>query len=393
MSTRAKKRKKQDEDPAQDPHLVPGEFRILEAEADNDFQLIEAAADTEDKPDSLRRFKMTAYTGGKLPLPNFPYPVVADLSGMRIPAKSRPILRDHDSARIVGHTETIDINASTLRLAGVISGTSDSAHEVADSADNGFPWQASIGAQASKVAFVDRGETVEVNGRKFTGPLYVARKSVLREVSFVALGADDHTSATLAATTLAADSHPADNSNTSHSEPKIEEHSMKFEEWVQARGFVVEDLNETQTVSLTALFEADTTVGVDSPEIAGTPAPEEPSISAQSRPASTVVLAPTTSEPVEPGPVGPGPQQPESTVAESTVAELRAELATEMRRVGDVRRTCGGRHDDIEAKAIEEGWDVTRTELEVLRADRPQAPAMATHPIHRRRGPCRARMP
>jgi len=40
-----------------------------------------------------------------------------------------------------------------------------------------------------------------------------------------------------------------------------------------------------------------------------------------------------------------------------------------------VRKVCGDTHAEIAAKAIGEGWDVTRTELEVLRADRPKAPA------------------
>uniref|UniRef100_A0A7C4QQB0 Uncharacterized protein n=1 Tax=Schlesneria paludicola TaxID=360056 RepID=A0A7C4QQB0_9PLAN len=55
------------------------------------------------------------------------------------------------------------------------------------------------GATAQRMVFVDRGEAVEVNRRKFTGPLYVARQSTLREVSFVALGADDQTVARMAA--------------------------------------------------------------------------------------------------------------------------------------------------------------------------------------------------
>ena len=113
--------------------------------------------------------------------------------------KSRPILRDHDLAKVVGHTDQIAINAGSITLTGVISGTGPDAEEVKATAKNGFPWQASIGAPATQMAFVDRGEKVTVNGRSFTGPIYVARKAVLREVSFVALGADDNTSARVAA--------------------------------------------------------------------------------------------------------------------------------------------------------------------------------------------------
>ncbi len=60
------------------------------------------------------------------------------------------------------------------------------------------------------------------------------------------------------------------------------------------------------------------------------------------------------------------------------VAEMRAQAAAESRRIAAVRELCGGKHPEIEARAIEEGWDATRTELEVLRASRPKAPAAAS---------------
>src|SRR5579885_1952914 len=101
---------------------VPAEFRILDAAGASDFQLEAAGAeDSGAESKKLRKFGMTAYTGGKLLLANFPHPVIVDLSGMKVPAKNRPILRDHDIGRIVGHTESIDINGSSLRLAGIVS--------------------------------------------------------------------------------------------------------------------------------------------------------------------------------------------------------------------------------------------------------------------------------
>ena len=135
-----------------DPACLPAEFRIIEAAASDDFRFEAAAGDggEEDSAPQLRRFQMTAYTGGRLILAAFPYPVVVDLSGLKVPAKSRPILRDHDAARIVGHTEAIDVNAGSIRLKGVISGSNEHAREVTASGDNGFPWQASIGAAAQR---------------------------------------------------------------------------------------------------------------------------------------------------------------------------------------------------------------------------------------------------
>ncbi|MFW6062411.1 MAG: hypothetical protein ACOC93_06340, partial [Planctomycetota bacterium] len=46
------------------------------------------------------------------------------------------------------------------------------------------------------------------------------------------------------------------------------------------------------------------------------------------------------------------------------------------KRIAAIRTLCASGHAEIEAKAIEEGWDATRTELEVLRASRPKAPAI-----------------
>ena len=38
------------------------------------------------------------------------------------------------------------------------------------------------------------------------------------------------------------------------------------------------------------------------------------------------------------------------------------------------RKICAGKFPQVEAQAIEEGWDESRTELHVLRASRPQCP-------------------
>ena len=141
-----------------DPLRVPTSLRIIEAEGPTDFRFLEAAANDnagDSLENGLRRFSMTAYTGGKLLLAGFAFPVIVDLSGLKISAKSRPILRDHDSSRIVGHTETIEVNAGSIKLAGVISGANEHAREVTASGDNGFPWQSSIGAIAQRNVFVD----------------------------------------------------------------------------------------------------------------------------------------------------------------------------------------------------------------------------------------------
>jgi len=57
---------------------------------------------------------------------------------------------------------------------------------------------------------------------------------------------------------------------------------------------------------------------------------------------------------------------------------LNAE-AGEATRVANIASICGAKHPEIQARAIEEGWDETRCELEVLRASRPKAPAVLSY--------------
>lgn len=316
---------------------VPSEFRILEATGTSDFHL--EAADNEDgTARQLRKFRMTAYTGGKLMLANFPFPVVVDLSGMKVPAKSRPILRDHDSGRIVGHTEAIEINGSAIKLAGIVSGSNDHAREVSESGDNGFPWQSSIGASVQRMVFVDRGESVEVNGRRFTGPLYVARQSTLREVSFVALGADDQTVARMAAV-----------SQSPTNQIKVQ--TMEFEQWVAAQGFDNDNLTEQQSDNLRAMFARDTDESTDTGETETEPeTPSETPVSA------TVGVPPAGSE-----------------LPLDMVDQMRKRWTTERKRISAITDLFAGKHPELEARAIKEGWDVNRTELELLRAERAEA--------------------
>jgi len=269
----------------------------------------EAGSGADGKPDAsvLRRFSMTAYTGGPMDLPGWAHPVVVDLAGLNVSAKSRPILKDHNRSLIVGHTDSIGVQDSRLVVSGVISGAGAVAREIVDSSRNGFPWQASLGAAARQTEFVAKGRTASANGRTFEGPVYIARQAVLGEVSFVALGADDNTSASVAATRAGSD----------------KEFDMTFDQWITAKGFDPSTLTEAQRASLQALHETE------------------------------------TAEPTQP------------SADTSVVAQLRAEASTETKRINDVRRICAGKHADLEAKAIGEGWDTTRTELEVLRAERP----------------------
>ena len=81
-----------------------------------------------------------------------------------------------------------------------------------------------------------------------------------------------------------------------------------------------------------------------------------------------------TPEPTREAPTdGPGTDASPSV---TPVTELRAQALAETKRITAVRRVCAGRYPYIEERAISEGWTQDRTELEVLRASRPKAPAV-----------------
>jgi hypothetical protein len=146
---------------------------------------------------ATRPFEMMAYGGGSMRLPGFPLPVVVDLPGLHLPGKAFPILRQHDPDRVIGHGLSAVVKAHTLRVRGVLVKTLKAAKEVIALAETGFPWAASIGAEVVKMEHVREGK-VMVNARALEGPLLVARKSKLKEVSFVVIGADEDATASVA---------------------------------------------------------------------------------------------------------------------------------------------------------------------------------------------------
>lgn len=212
----------------------------VKAACDAEFAWVEpeiAAAEGESK---LKKFSITAYTGTAMRL-GFGYPMVVDLAGMSIAGESLPILKDHDPTKIVGHTDASDKSLKRLKLTGIVSGVGEAAQEVLALGANGFPWQASIGAAIEQVEFVEKGETVTVNGRSIAGPVYVARKSTLRETSFVAIGADAGTSGRIAA-------------NNQQERTRVMDQELKA--YIEGMGFDPAALSETQVAGLKASFDA-----------------------------------------------------------------------------------------------------------------------------------------
>jgi hypothetical protein len=125
--------------------------------------------------------------------------VIIDLEGVRVPSQHRPVLRQHDHTKIVGHTESVQVSKDGIDIAGPFSGVGPDRDEVVKLAANGFKWQLSVGANPIRREFLEHGETTTVNGREVTGPLVISRETELGEISFVPLGADGDTSAVVSA--------------------------------------------------------------------------------------------------------------------------------------------------------------------------------------------------
>lgn len=257
----------------------------------------------------------------------WPHPVVVDLSGMKVRAKSIPVLIEH--ANPLGHTNSVEINAGSIKVTGVQSHPGQAAGEVIAAGKNSFPWQVSIGAGVQKASFVDAGETVQVNGRTHTGPLYVARQSVLKEVSFVAMGADSQTSASVEARHFVTKDCSVD---------------PKFKAWLEARHLNHETLEAGALTALEADWKSleakeDDSGGKD--------------VKASGKP---IVEAA--------GDDGASTQG-------DVLASERKVRGDEVRRVDAINR-LSAKYPEINAKAIEEGWTPEKTELAVLKASAPK---------------------
>lgn len=254
---------------------------------------------------SIPEFSMQAYTGGLMELEGFDLPVVINLNGMIVENQQIPIRFQHDANKGVGHTTSISVKDGSLIANGLISRDTSWARDVVKSGSRGFPWQASVGARAREIVYVGENEKAKVNGSEFDGPIYCVEISVLKEISFVDIGADSNTSATVKA-------------------------SMENKSGDNIMSKIAGSETKSQTETKEQVIEAKET-------------------------------APQTVETNE-------------TPAD-VVAQMREKAAVEAQRISKISEICKD-HPKIMAEAISSGWDETKCELEVLRASRPQTPAI-----------------
>lgn len=198
---------------------------------------IQAAENDEDK--GPRTFSSTFYTGGALNINGYDLPVVVDLAGLK---NGRVLVAnlDHDSTKRVGNFEVVN-DGKQLVANGKATAATAARDEVVNSAANGYQWQASLEVQPTKIETVAKGKSVTVNGQEIVGPAYVTRSGTLKGFAFVSHGADDNTTATIAASAA--------------SSTKEFDMDPKFKAWIEVMGFDASELSETQLAGLQANYD------------------------------------------------------------------------------------------------------------------------------------------
>ena len=295
----------------------------------SEFTLIEAAGGGKPKVTGI------AYSGGKMNLPGWKHPVVVDLAGMEIP-ETVPLLTNHENktdARV--GMISAGVRNNTLEITGEIVSENDDAKNIVAQSKAGADWQLSIGADVKECELV-QGKR-EVNGQETEGPFYHIKKSVLREVSIVAVGADAHTAMKVTA-----------KFNITNPNHEGEKNTMS------------EEKKEPQTVTAAAEpAKAEPEKKVESA------APVPPAAEPEKKPETAKAEA-------VPAAITAGAADVAVTAKEAAVAAVKAERE----RVSAIQSICNGEFPEIEKEAVSAGWTpevVTKKVLETIRAERPAA--------------------
>ena len=302
----------------------------------SEFTLIEASNGAKPKVVGV------AYSGGKMSLPGWRHPVVVDLAGMEIP-ESVPLLTNHENktdSRIGLISAAVRNN--TLEITGEIVSDSRDAADIIAQGKAGADWQLSIGADVKECELVKGSR--EVNGQEVEGPFYHIKKSTLREVSVVAVGADAHTNMKV---------------------------NAKFN-LVNQEGEAMNNKSETKSVSaVSAPNDAVPPEKKPEPEQKpGNPAnkpgePEKKPDNAAKKPGQAAAEA-----------TPPAIQASAGDVAATAREAAQNAVKAERERISAIQAICDGEFPEIEREAIAGGWTpevVTKKVLETIRAERPAA--------------------
>lgn len=151
----------------------------------------EFSVDSESKLDG--KASGVVYSGGIIkrhgPFEN----LIIDLSTTTIAKSKTPLLKDHLTSQVAGHGQLAIEDHKLVLKEGLLSKKTAAGIEIRDLAEEGFDWEMSMGIFGFTISDV-LNETI--NGQ-FIEKGTVFRHGVVREASFVPLGADMNTSASV----------------------------------------------------------------------------------------------------------------------------------------------------------------------------------------------------
>ncbi len=142
-----------------------------------------------------RTFSGVAYAGGIISDHSWYDAVAFDLSTTTAETPL-PLLFNHRDSPI-GVIETVTIGTQ-IEIAGrLFADIDDVAKDIAAKSDRGIKWQLSVGIFPVSTEKLSGTQPHIINGQAFTGEITLLKQNRIREVSFVTMGADDKTSATI----------------------------------------------------------------------------------------------------------------------------------------------------------------------------------------------------
>lgn len=307
--------------------------------------------------DPVPRMSIHAYNGGKVEL-GLKYPVIFNLATLKS-SPNVPLLKDHKPDVVIGHNIQLAIGPNNIISLAALSGANAARDEVVNAGKNGYPWQTSIGVISNRLDLIKQGEKLQLNGRSFDGPFYVAEEATLKEISVLALGADDTTLAVLQASYLKGV-------------------VMTFAEWLQA---VCTVLN-LEAASLTPEQSgAMQTIYAEAYGENGDAVPTEP-VAVAARERGTKVLKAMIAKRTTPGNPSPTPLPTPGNTGGGNggngVGDVITQFRAEQTRVAKInelnakyKEPKNKEGQSILLMAVEGGWTLEKTELEMLKCARP----------------------
>lgn len=135
------------------------------------------------------KFKGVAYTGAVISQHGYIENLIIDLSSLSVQKEKTPALRDHMSSQVAGSGK-VQVKESGVDIEGSLSKRTTHGKEIVELSEDGVDWELSLGIYGGRLR---EFENETINGIEISKGT-VLENGVIREVSFVILGADAGTS-------------------------------------------------------------------------------------------------------------------------------------------------------------------------------------------------------